>query len=419
MRMKCDVLVVGAGPAGSSAAYACAKAGLRTILIERKKELGVPVSCSGAIGGYLLPFLPFKLPKRFLEYKIEGLEFFVEDISFTRKGGPWTSYAIDRSSCDKWLGERARDSGAELFLNTELIGLRFDDENSVKSGLIKRNGDTGSIEFTILIGADGAESTVLEELGQRKRGARIGRAMVYEFKDVDLVSPSLDHVYFGDFAPGGYAHLFPVSKDRANVGVGTIVKNADVNGCFEKFLSLPAIRSQLKGAKRVREKSGIVSFDRLSNNRHYGNVLLAGEAGSQNIKPLVEGYLPSIICGDIAGKTAANNLINEEPVENYQPNLDRKMGAIFRESDKLISILEDLSDLKSGTGYLLLAGLSSNILSINDISELMEEDAGEIKRKLDSFNRSWWRRIFLNFSERTLISLLQAQMRANSKLYKL
>ncbi|MFQ5800761.1 MAG: FAD-dependent monooxygenase, partial [Candidatus Hydrothermarchaeales archaeon] len=174
--MKCDVLIVGAGPAGSSAAHACAAAGLDTIFIDRKKEVGVPVSCSGAIGSYLIPLLPFKIPKRLLEWKLEGLEFFVNDVSLIRTGSPWTSYAIDRSSFDAWLAERAQAAGAELLLETELIDLRTDVNQQITKAVVKKGGRTREVEFSVLIGADGVESRVLEKLGERKRSARLGKA---------------------------------------------------------------------------------------------------------------------------------------------------------------------------------------------------------------------------------------------------
>jgi digeranylgeranylglycerophospholipid reductase len=303
--MKCDVLVVGSGPAGSSAAYACAKAGLETVFIDRKKEVGIPITCSGAVGSYLFAFLPFKVPKRFLEHRIEGLEFIVEDLSFVRKGAPWTSYAIDRSAFDLWLAERAQKAGAELLLDTEFTNLKFDSHKQANKAVIRQDGKIKELEFRVLIGADGVESKVLERLGKRRKEARLGRAVVYEYKGVNLDFPDLDQLYFGDFAPGGYAHIFPLSEDRANVGVGSIDEKSDIKKCFTKFLSHPRIQPQLKGAVKVREKSGRVSFEHLSSRRQYNNVLLAGEAASQNIKPLVEGFLPSIICGDIAGKTAA------------------------------------------------------------------------------------------------------------------
>jgi flavin-dependent dehydrogenase len=201
--------------------------------------------------------------------------------------------------------------------------------------------------------------------------------------------------------------------------VGSIAGEVDIQKCFEDFISLPRVQKQLKGAKRVKEKSGFVSFDQLSKRRQYGNVLLAGEAASQNIKPLVEGFLPSIICGDIAGKTASRHIINGEPLELYQRDLDRKMGLIFRESDKLMASMEEISDLKDEKSFLLLCGLTSNIFSIQDVSKLKNQGKGVIKNILVSRTKNSARTSFLNLSERTAVAYLRLRDLINSKIYKL
>jgi len=419
MEMKCDVLVVGAGPAGSSAAAASSAAGLKTIVVERKSEIGVPTTCAGAIGAYLLPYLPFKVPGGLLAHKIEGLEFNVEDISYVRRGGPWSSYAIDRSAFDKWLAKRAVDSGAELIVSAEFVDATLNKTGGGGHAKIKKDDSIFSVEFKVLIGADGANSGVLEMLGERISDARLGQAVVYEYEGVELESPDLDQLYFGDFAPGGYAHIFPLSNNRANIGVGTIDSNADIRQCFQDFIALPRVISQLNNSTRTIEKSGTVSFERLSMKRQYGSVLLAGEAASQNIKPLVEGFLPAIICGDVAGKTAARHILKDEPLSLYQRNLNRKLGLILRESDKLTGLLEDISDLRGRKSYLLLSGLCGNLISPAAVSKLFQGDEETIVTHLVSWNKSRLKQFLLNTSERLAIFFLHTQAAINGKIYKL
>ncbi|MHA2053116.1 MAG: FAD-dependent monooxygenase [Candidatus Hodarchaeales archaeon] len=412
-------MIIGAGPAGSGAAHACAKAGLNTVFVDRKKEVGLPIACSGAIGSYLIPFLPFHVPSEFLECQIAGLEFISEEISYTRIGGPWQSYAIDRASFDKWLAKRAQKAGAVLLLHTELENLDFINRGSAKRAIFKEGGGHENIEFKVLIGADGANSRVLDLLGEREPEARLGKALVYEYEGVELESPKMDQIFFGDFAPGGYAHLFPLSGSRANVGLGSIIGGVDLKKCFEDFISIPSISAQLKGARILKEKSGFVAFDRMSKRPQYRNVLLAGEAGSQNIKPLVEGFLPSIICGDIAGKTAARHILKGEPLENYQNNLNKKLGLIFKESNKLAGVLEEISDIKDKSSYLLLFGLTSQLLSIKEAKTLKDREYLEIKKIIVKRANSKSRLVFSKVSERAAIYYLNLLRRINSKIYKL
>lgn len=416
--MKCDVLVVGAGPAGASAAHACASAGLDVMLVEKKKEVGVPIKSSGAIGSYLIPLLPFRTPRELLKWKIEALEFHAEDVSFRRSGGPWTSFAIDRASFDKWLARRAEDAGVKLFLETELLDIVFE-KGLGKRAIIKQKSKRLEVGFKVLIGADGINSRVLDLLGKRKSDARIGWGVVYEFEDVRLDSPRTDKLYFGDFAPGGYAHIFPVSETSANIGVGSIVEGIDLDACFKRFLKIKDVARQLKNAKTVMEKSGTVPFENTSSKWNYGNVLLAGDSAAQNLKPLIEGFLPAIICGDVAGKTAVKHLLEGRPLDEYPENVSKKMGLIFKESDSLINILEDLGNQSNSKNNLLLAGLFSNLIDKKAFLRLRNSNAFEIKKELVSRDASVVRSMYTRFYERVAIKYLHSSAYLNSKFYKL
>jgi digeranylgeranylglycerophospholipid reductase len=282
---------------------------------------------------------------------------------------------------------------------------------------VNRDGRKSEIEFKVLIGADGVTSRVLDLIGERDKRSRTGKAVVYEYKNVKLDYPELDQIYFGDFAPGGYAHIFPLPGERANLGVGSILEDADIQKCFKKFISDPRVKPQLNGATAVREKSGNVSFDPLSNSRLYGNVLLAGEAGSQNIKPLMEGFFPSIICGDIAGKSAASYILNGDSLDSYERGVDRKLGVIFRESDKLTRVLGDIGNLNSRS-YLLLCGLSANIFSINDISVLKDETYERLNQRLVTWKQKKARRFLTVLSENLIMLYLKVNLWVNKKVFK-
>ena len=121
MVINCDVLVVGGGPAGCSAARASARGGAKTILIEEHPEIGVPVQCAEGIGKYLIPFLPFKVPQEQLRWEIKGMTFWADDILIKRDGGIWSGYTVDRAIWDQWLASLAKGEGAEIRVNTKLI----------------------------------------------------------------------------------------------------------------------------------------------------------------------------------------------------------------------------------------------------------------------------------------------------------
>ena len=76
--IECDILVVGAGPAGSSAAWASAKEDLDVVIIE-KKEMPTKDACAETLSKAFLEYLPFKIPDRFLKWELNGLKFYYND----------------------------------------------------------------------------------------------------------------------------------------------------------------------------------------------------------------------------------------------------------------------------------------------------------------------------------------------------
>ena len=406
MMIECDVLVVGAGPAGSSAARAATEAGAHTVFIDKKKEIGVPVQCAEAIGEYLIPYLPFRIPKGQLIWKVKGISFSAEDVTIKRSGGMWSSYAINRDKFDKWLAINAIGAGAKLHLDSELIDLEFCENYHVTKAVVKIGEREREIKPKVVIAADGADSTVLElsRLKKEKKGS-IGEIKSYEMHNLQLDNPYYDQLFMGDFAPGAYGYIFPKSKTTANVGTGLLFPQKGIDRCYEEFLEVPVVKKQLKEGMEITEKSGRVPFCYLTDRWVYGNILIVGDAANQNIKPLVEGFLPVIACGDLAGKRAAKYLAGDGELDSYPRDIENKLGFLFKESDFLLNVVYDLLHSEGKKETLLTLGVNTNIFSYKKIGELKKENYETLKQKLDSWNNSKIRQALTYLSETSLFLL--------------
>jgi len=403
MVIECDVLVVGAGPAGSSAARAAAEAGAHTIFIDKKKEIGVPVQCAEAIGEYLIPYLPFRIPEEQLIWKIDGISFWAEDITIKRRGGMWSSYAINRDQFDKWLANNAIKSGARLQLDSELVDLEFGEKYHVTKAIVKKREGIREISPKVVIAADGADSTVLKLSRLKKENVgRIGEIKSYEMHDLQLDNPYYDQLFIGEFAPGAYGYIFPKSKTTANVGTGFLFPQKSIDRCYEEFLEVPVVKKQLKNGKEVTEKSGRVPFCYLTDKWNYGNILLVGDAANQNIKPLIEGFLPAIACGDLAGKRAAKYVTGKSTLDDYPKDIEHKLGFLFKDSDILLDIAYNLLQSNEEKERLLSLGVNANIFSYKKIDKLKKENCEALKRKLDGWNNSKIRQALTYLSEKSL-----------------
>ena len=379
---KCDILVVGAGPAGCCAAKSAAEADAHTILIDKRKEIGVPVQCAEAIGEYLIPYLPYGISEEQLILKIDGMLFWAEGITIERRGGIWSGYAINREKFDKWLANNAIRAGAKLHLESELIDLEFSDKYHVTKAIVKTGEEVRKIEPKVVIAADGVHSKVLNKLGFTNIEDKCVEVLSFELNNLDLYKPTYEQLYMGDFAPGAYAYIFPLSKNRANVGVASLFQTKKIERCYAEFLEIPMVKKQLRNADKVVEKSGWAPIRYLTDKWAYGNVLLAGDAANQNFKPFVEGILPAIICGDIAGKTAYNFIKGRSLLSNYQKRVKDKLGEFFLESDNLLDVLYEQGKSSDRKSHLLRLGISADIFSLNEIEKIEKANYTILKNKL-------------------------------------
>lgn len=384
MELECDVLVVGAGPAGCSAARAAAEAGAHTIFIDKKGEIGVPVQCAEAVGQYLIPCLPYRIPEKQLIWKIDGMLLGAEDITIERSGGIWSGYAINREQFDKWLATNAIKSGAKLHLESELIELEFECNNKqVTKAIVKTDKGLKTIKPKVIIAADGVDSRVLNQLGfiTKDKG---GEVLSFELDNLDLFKPTYEQLYLGDFAPGAYAYIFPISKRRANVGVASLFPMRNLENCYEEFLEYSVVKKQLKNGKKIIEKSGRAPYHYVTDQWNYENILLVGDAANQNFKPFIEGILPGIMCGAIAGKTASDFICGRAKLSSYSKRVQDKLGTFFLESDQLIDLLYELGKSSDKKSHLLRLGISAAVLSPQEVEKLKEVSYAIIRNKLEN-----------------------------------
>lgn len=177
--MSYDVIVVGAGPAGSITAHDCAKAGLRTLLLEKSKHPREK-PCGGAVMYRGLHILRGKLPTSLVQRRINGLRFLLpsgEAAEFSSE--KMIGITVFRERFDEFLAKRAADAGAELMESTKVKHA----STGPKSAAIL-TADGQEIKTRFLVGADGVNSIVAKSLGlrpSRKNLQRVGLGMESDF----------------------------------------------------------------------------------------------------------------------------------------------------------------------------------------------------------------------------------------------
>ena len=292
MLKRCyDVVVVGAGPAGSSAALSAASLGMRVLIVERKSRVGVPVRCAEYIPAPLVGELA--LGREFVVQRVNGMKTILPDGSEKTTMTP--GVMIRRDLFDQTLCLAAERARAELWLDTSAVGW---DGKAVS--LRKRGGDRLEVAAAVVIGADGPRSTV---------GRWIGSVNTHLLRAVQVRVPLLEafdftEVYFDRTFRGGYGWLFP-KNGEANVGLG-IGGEGDphlLSEALNQFLDRLAREGKIRN-RPLAITAGWVPAGPLRPSVK-GRVLLAGDAAGHTHPITGAGVFQAVTAGRMAGEWAA------------------------------------------------------------------------------------------------------------------
>ena len=290
--LEYDVLVVGGGPAGSSAAHRAASNGARVLLIDRRTSIGVPVRCAEFIPKLLMREVGPRA-RRSIVQSVDEMVTHFPDGDVSRLASP--GHMLNRATFDRSLVLDAVAHGAHVLAGTRAVA-------HSEEGVLARRGRTVlQIRANVIVGADGPASTVGRWMGRRNRVFVIG--VQYE---VPLLEPMTHtEVHFDSAYPLGYAWLFP-KGDVANVGVGVARKSAgDARCALDRFLSDLAARGKVDGRTILRFTSGLIPVGGPPEATVDGNMLLVGDAAGQCDPITGAGVSAAVICGKMAGEAAA------------------------------------------------------------------------------------------------------------------
>ncbi len=309
MDREVDVLVVGAGPAGSTAARYVAAGGARTLLIEKRQEIGTPVRCGEAIGRNWLEAVDLKPSPAFVAREIGASRVFSPDgtaLTISGYAGAKGGYVVERDLFDRTLAKAASRAGAEIWIKTSALGLLREGERVV-GAVCEHMGETWDIHASVVIGADGFESQVGRWAGITPP---LRTQDLVSCLQVTLAAASGDAEYsdlhLGSEAPGGYAWVFWKAPDVANVGLGVPLSRlkgrAEVKRYLDAFI---ARRPDLAKGEVIEEVAGGVTTSLPLERSAMAGLLLAGDA-ARLIDPLTgAGIQNALLSGRLAGETAA------------------------------------------------------------------------------------------------------------------
>lgn len=327
MRMTCkrdevyDLIVVGAGPAGSTAARRAGKLGQKTLVVEKESHPRYK-PCGGALSDRAISLLDFPLPESLCERTITGARVHFKDVVAERHKGYRLITLVTRSSFDAFLLKKAMDAGSELV--TEKV-LDF----SEKKDYVEVFTGDGSYKSRFLLIASGFQDRLKEKVQGPMSKDSYGVCLVTEVEEKDEVIdsrlPGILDIYFG-VAEGGYGWVFP-HRDYYSVGIG---------GLATRF------RSPRRAMKEFLKDNGFCGNYRLhghliplgGQNQKIASqrVLLAGDSAGFVDAFTGEGIYYAIRSGQIAAEAVADKLSHEslDLPKAYKSRCKKDFGSELR-----------------------------------------------------------------------------------------
>lgn len=316
-----DVAVVGAGPAGASAAVAAAQHGASVLLLDRS-SFPRDKACGDGIAGEVLD----QLHELGVDVGsvVAGYPA-LHRLCLTAPGGglveghtPRPIHVVPRQVFDARVVGEVQRLGAEL----HQMRVREVDVRSDEVGL------GGGVRARVVIGADGVGSAVRRSLGVRPSGPGTTAIAIRGYAAADPARPTTQQIVMTKAAWPAYAWTFPIGDGRANVGYGQLLRGTPLSR--EHLLaSLDQLLADVGSVERLRAAHLPLSAGRprVSN----GRVLLVGDALGL-VNPLSgEGILQAVVSGALAGHAAASAVATEgDAGATYRAALRRRMGRHLR-----------------------------------------------------------------------------------------
>ncbi len=350
--IETDILVVGAGPAGSTAAKHAAMAGSSVILMDKKSEIGTPKRCAEGVSKEGLKKLGIEPSERWVTKEASGIRMvspkgIAVNLTEDKVKLPEAGYILERKVFDKYMAMDAGRAGAQIMIKTLATGMRRENGQMVVTA--ERMGEEFQIKAKIVIAADGPESRVGRWAGLRTslKPKDMESCAQFEMAGVEMEEPDCIEFYFGSVSPGGYAWIFPKGDDIANVGLGVLTTMTD-KSAYEHLLEFVKNNSATKNAQAVEINVGGDPVGGLLKKKVTDNVLVTGDAASM-VNPLTGGGIISgMLGGRIAGQVAAQAVIegdySEKSLEIYEELCENEVGKSFEKYLKAKNYLLSLSD---------------------------------------------------------------------------
>ena len=343
-----DIVIVGAGPAGSSAAHEAARNGSIVALLEKESVVAETVRTSGVT--WIKDAQSFGIPEDCYN-PIKNYSFCSPSNTVTISDDVAKAAVLDVRKTYRHLAKQAQESGAKLFVDTNVTDV-ITDEQKKPIGVIAKSADK-EIKFNakVVIDCSGFQSVVGKMLGLVTQWERFGAGAEYEVRAENVDDKTWWLMVGQKYSPAGYAWIFPVGGDivRIGVGIGKPESNVDPTERLNELMeNKEGPIKDLGEITKIEFHYGLIPNDGLSRKTVYDNLILVGDSAGQANPLVLEGIRYAIRFGRVAGRVASDAIKNDDTSENalkpYETDWKKAIESKINSASKVQNRWIGLSD---------------------------------------------------------------------------
>jgi digeranylgeranylglycerophospholipid reductase len=349
--LKYQILIVGAGIAGLTAAFESARLGFKVAIFEKNKRIGYPLSCGEFIPNHieLKKMFPkvenfeklFCYPKEFIRNKCKK----VRVHSFSKRFWEYDldSIVIDRVGIQQHLADQCLANGATIYREHNVGSFSQNGE------IIFKNKKKLKINGEICIAADGPTSCLVRNSGLTTPHipSQLSPCKGYIIDNAKVES-DICHVFLSSkYAPGGYAWIIPWSEKKANIGLGIrksfLKSNQNLSVCLKHFIEKhPVASKMIKDSKKIENIYGLVPVGGPIPVTYTSNLMVIGDAAGFVMACNGGGIPTGVLSGYLAAQTAKRHLMTNESLEIYEKEWRYQMGDVLKKTVRIRKITDKI-----------------------------------------------------------------------------